>query len=636
MAKSKKFKIIVAVVCCVVILASIILTTTLLLTRKKFDIEPTIETLYNDHTSMTVVAPPTGLTIVNETSPTYYSNGTVLVKNSAGKFGIFSYSDNKLIIPTEHDDFDSGYELKPIKLSYQNHNLDTNNSFYYFDSNDEYIFKAGDDYSGRIKFYNDEGEVLEITCVDSTNGKTYSTIKQRKMSVKEKRKGIRVSTKDKFYNESIEIKDANIIAGYSNDNHKYEMWEITSISGTKYLNLYKVEGKSRKLIQTVNNPIGNDINLADNDTIIMPFILENGTPRLIVASNEMLTPNGQGTTLALYNQLSIYDIELNLVETVKLSNTEHLTYSFVIGNYLYAQYLTPASEDSYNCKLEDYSNEVEYFNLSTYRLNLKNGKYKEVDFDYLITGVNASFNDDTILLSAQEIDDKTIGKDTKNILINSKLKTKEIDYNIDSITKITNKRYLVQSGENVYLIEKDYDLVAYLGKYEVSFYTSESIVLRDGNRAFVTNLEGITIKEYDYNEIFNIYDDKYYLVKTTKEVDGVKYYEHYLERLGVREESPIYSKAETHETYEYNGKHYVTFDSNLIFDGISIITRVRLDGSLFIYEFYNFEGDLLLTLENFTTYNRQLTYNGYSDSENHILYISTATGGIGYYIVVDR
>ena len=305
---------------------------------------------------------------------------------------------------------------------------------------------------------------------------------------------------------------------------------------------------------------------------------------------------------------------------------------------MYAQYTYPASEEDYDFRLEIDPETVEYYKLSTYRLNLKNGKYKAVNFDYLITDVNASFNEDTIQLSVQEIDDKVVNINTKTIIINSKLKTKEVDYEIGKITKITKKRFLVENGNGLYLIDNNYNKIAYLGDYDNYFCTTESIILIDwtSGNAYVTTLDGVTVKQYDYHQISNIHDDKYYLVKTSTVKDGLNYTEYYLERLGIRESSPVYSQAEVYETYEYQGKHYMTYDDSLLLSGVSINTRVRQNGSTFAYDFFDFDGELLLTLDNFTAHNRTLIHYGYSDEEIHVLYISTATGGVGYTIVVDR
>ena len=77
-------------------------------------------------------------------------------------------------------------------------------------------------------------------------------------------------------------------------------------------------------------------------------------------------------------------------------------------------------------------------------------------------------------------------------------------------------------------------------------------------------------------------------------------------------------------------------NDKILKDGVSIITRVRKNGDLYTYEFYNIDGDKLLQLDNFVSTNRVLTYWDYEDDNSVLLYISTNVGGIGYTLMVDR
>ena len=117
--------------------------------------------------------------------------------------------------------------------------------------------------------------------------------------------------------------------------------------------------------------------------------------------------------------------------------------------------------------------------------------------------------------------------------------------------------------------------------------------------------------------------------------DGT-YNEIYLETLGVRQTTPIHSQKQDSETYTYNGIEYETYNDRILRDVVSIITRVRPNGSTYTYEFYNIDGEKLLQLDNFATSNRVLTYWHYEDDESMLLYISTNVGGIGYTLMVDR
>jgi len=648
MAKAKNKKkiiMIIAIVCCVVLVASLI-TTVILLTRKKFDITPNTTVTYNDHKNMKIISLDTNYSIVNDSSPTYYSNGTVFVKDNVGRLGVFSYNENKLIIPVVHASntysTSSGeiqrYPLREFELTTAKYNVNSTNFGLDTTHTEEHIFKAGDATTGKIKFYNDEGTQLNVSYVDDTTLETYAYINQRKMTIKEKRKGVKISTKSKFEHEKIAIIDANYVMSYSNGGSTYEEWEIISKDNTKYTNIYKVEDKQRTLVQTINNPIGNDSVFANNQTTVVPFVLENGKIRFVVFNSINRSSYETQTILADYKQLSIYDEELDLIETVELKDNENINSAFVIGNYVYMQYIYVATEDDYDFAYTNPTDlSVMYFRYENYRLNLKNGDYDDFKFDYLIEDLNAEFNTDTIQITTLPIEDKKC-EDPKSLIVNSKLKTKEFKPKIESITKITDNRYLVENSDGLYLINEYYEEICYLGNYNEYFTTKEGIMLTSWNEGYtyVVSLDGIVIKKYDRYLISNIYDDTYYLVKVKTEKDGIPYTEYYKERMGIRESNPVHSIADGSEQYTFNGTNYVSYNNEILSDGISIITRVRISTNGYAYDFYNYDGDLLLTIDNFKTENRILIYNGYSDENCHSLYISTSTAGVGYHLVVDR
>ena len=619
LSRKKKWIIAVSIVCSVLLITTIV-TSAIIVARRKLDMTATAIATYNNHTNLKVVSPANNVSVFNESEPTYYSNGTVLVENEdTDTYGVYSYTQNKQVIPTDYQ----FANINPIELSVGGEGIN------------EHIFKVGNKFgeiSNEVAFYNDEGEKLNITSYDSDKQENFAYIKQRKLSVSEKRKGVKVKIKDKFEDKKIYITEASYSTSYIVEGkYNYEVWNITAKDGLVYQNLYIVENKQRELVQTINNTEGNSIELNTNNVQIV--FLKNNEPAIY--TSRTVSTVATGTIL----ELSVYDINLNKIGSAEIS-TENLSATLLVGNKLLFQYETEASEDEYDYTKSVssyYGDQTKYYQLSTYSLNLKNGKYKKEKFKYLITNYNNNFNSATVLLTVQEIKDKAL-QDSQLMLINDNLRTKEISYDINTITKLTEDRYLVENNQGQYLIDDKYNLICYLGNYDNYFTTGNAIMLSKTATGYTTvcSLDGIVVTKYHTDKIVNAYHSKYYMVKTTTKKSDGEYNEIYLETLGVRQDSPIYSQKVDSETYNYKGVEYVAYNDKILKDGVSIITRVRKNGESYTYEFYNIDGDKLLQLENFSTDNRVLTYWDYQDNESILLYISTNVGGIGYTLMVDR
>ena len=614
MTKKKLWMIITSVIC-VAVLISVAIASVIAITRRRLDMTPTSVITYNNHTRLRVVSPANNVSVYNSSNPTYYSNGTVLVTNEdTDTYGVYSYVEDREVISTNYE----FAKISPIDLVDGSH-----------------LFRLGNKFgeiSNRFTFHNDEGTDIKITEYDSEKDENFAYIKQRKMSVSEKRKGVKVSTKNRFYNEKIYITNASYSTSYIVEGkYNYEVWNITAKDGTTYRNLYKVEDKTRTLVQTLNNILGNSVELSD--TQLEVAFLKNDKPSFYTAS-QRATFDG----VPLLN-LTAYDDELNNVGTAEFS-TEHISNMVRVGNKIIIQFATPCSEDDYdyaNVETNYSGTTTTYYQLSTYSFNLKNGNYKKEKFKYLITEYNNDFNTETVLITARKIKDKTL-QDSQLLLINDYLKTKEIGYEIDTIAQVSKDRYLVENNLGQYLIDEKYNLIAYLGNYDSYFTTGNAIMLSKTSTGYtyVCSLDGIVVKQYYTNKITNVYNNKYYMVETTsKKADGT-YTEYYLETLGVRQNTPIYSQKDDLDYYTYNGRMYVGYNDQVLADGVSIITRIRENGGTFTYEFYNIEGKKLLELNNFVSINRVLNYWGYDDNGNILLYISTNVGGVGYTLMVDR
>jgi len=618
MSRKKLWTIIISSIVAVVLLTTSIVTI-VLLTRKKWDLTPTYTITYNNHKNLKVVSPANNVSIHNESNPTYYSNGTVFIKNNDTEtYGVYSYIDNKEIIPTSYEISN----ITPIELK--------NGSA----STKEYIFQLNNKFgeiSKVIKFVNDNGEDIKITHFNSEENENYAYIKQRKMSVTQKRKGIKVKTKSKFYNKEIKITNAEYVKSFiAEDKYNYELWNISSSEGIIYENLYKIEDNERILVQTLNNVTGNAITLDKIDLTIN--FLKNGDP--VFYNSTLVTANSDETILhfKIYNK----DLEEICSEQISYNN---INSTFVVGNKLIVQSITNGNEEDYDFTemTDSYTPTIGYYKIKTTSFNLKNGKVKEEKFKYVLTDVNDSFNTETVLLTARKIEDKNLGQ-SELLIINDKLQTKQISYEIDSITKVNDSRYIVENDQGQYIIDENYDLICYLGQSQNYFVTENAIMLSNiyTGITHVCSLDGIVVKSYNNENIINASDSEYYIVKTETEKEDGTYNELYLESLGIRQKNPIYSQKQDSESYIYKDTEYVAFNYEIINDGITIFTRVRKNNDTFTYEFYNIRGEKLLQLDNFTTPNRVLNYWGYYDESGALLYISTNVGGIGYYLVVDR
>ena len=615
----KKLWIIITSVLCVAVLLTVSIAAIITATRRRLDMTPTSVITYNNHTKLRVVSPANNVSIYNDSNPTYYSNGTVLVVNEdTDTYGVYSYVRDCQVISTDYE----FSKITPINL--QCNGVNTGDT----------IFKLGNKFgeiSNKITFHNDDGLDLKITEYDSEKEENYVYIKQRKLNTSEKRKGVKVTTKNRYTNEKVYISNVNYSTSYIVEGkYNYEVWTITTTDGKTYQNFYKVEDKQRELIQT-NNLLGNSVELSDTE--LQMTILKNNEPAFYTIS-ERASLNGE----PLLN-LTAYDINLNNIGSVEIS-TEHISSIVPVGNKMFIQFKTPCSEDDYDYAeiQENYSNKTTtYYQLETYSFNLKTGNYKKEKFKYLITDFNNSFNSETVLITARKIKDKTL-QDSQLLLVNDYLKTKEIGYEIDTIAQISKDRYLVENTQGQYLIDSNYNLIAYLGNYDNYFTTGNAIMLSKTatGYTYVCSLDGIVVKQYFTNKIKNVYNEKYYMVETTTKKEDGTYTEYYLETLGVRQGTPLVSRKQDNETYTYNGVEYVGYNDQILADGVSIITRIRKNGETYTYEFYNIEGKKLLELNNFVSTNRVLNYWGYSDDGNILLYISTNVGGIGYTLMVDR
>lgn len=620
MHKTKKHKIIIAITCVIVLVVAII-ASILIITRKKFDI--TNETFqYNNHTKMVVDRMDSNLTISNgtgsnSTNPEYYSNGTVMVnrKETVG-YGIYSFVQGRLIIPTNYN---TG-NLQPLQLT-NSHNQEI----------DEYLFYVGSPIASTetiMSYYTDEGKLLDIVSYEPVTQKNYVKIKEKSLTLEEKRKGISVKTKNKFTNKAVAVSSVQYITSYVGDGYNYEVWKMTALDGTIYENLYEVqEDGNRKLLQTINNGIG--LNFDSSEIEIS--VLNDGSIRLLT------TTIVEESSLQTVAKLGVYDVNFKEKGTFNITFNNNTLSIFGIGNSLFVQSRTLATENKYDYAELNENGLYNYYKLNTIQYDFYSGDCDEVDCDFIVNTSSTTSLKDCLMASVNFIDNKILGNG-KNIIINEDLKTKEIDYTITSVIKIAKDRYIVENDYGFLLIDEDFNVISNLGDYDSYFTTKESIILTNDTtqQTFVVDLDGTIVKRVAKGQITNIYDDTYYMIKVVENDGTTKYY---AERLGVRKHL-LYQQNNTLDNptqHTFNNINYVRGGFDILSDNLSIITRVReSENNTFAYDFYNVDGDLLLTLTGFTTSTRLLTYWDYSDDNHCIVQISTNVGGEEYFMVIDK
>lgn len=578
----KKFRIIIAIICAAIVLIGSLIAI-IVLTFKKDVIYSDFSISYNNFQKLTQVEPGSDYDI--STQQGYYSNGTVIIQNNTNAlFGIYSYFDNKMIL-------DAKYQKDRIE-AIEIVDLDGN-------STNENIFKVQTtrlENDNEILFYNDRGEDLKITKFNEESGKLYSTIKQKYLRLSEKRKGIDVNTEKMLENIEIEVSNIEFLNAYIFEDTHYEFWSIEDNKNIIYTNIYKVSNKNRILVSTISNEIGTEIGATSTKTIQSLIVLKDGG--INFQNLQVVYENSTEAQISL----TYYDSNYNKLNTAYINLNDNLTTKGLrVGDYAYFQYKIPCSENKYDFA-EIENDVVKYYKLETYKLNLKNGDYDKINFNYLITNYqnnNTQFPIPTLQIQVKEINNKLL-QNTQNVVITEGLKVKEINYEINTITKITSDRYLVENDNTKLLIDNKYNLICNLGNYSSYFTTKESIILKDSlsGYSYVCDLNGIVVKKYLNDDIINIYDNTYYMIKTTTEKDGKTYNEKYLERLGVRQDTPLYSVEQGQSSYIYNDESYSFYSDSIVSNGIGLITRVKQENNKYTYDFYNSKNELIFTLKN--------------------------------------
>lgn len=596
---SKKKKIIISAVSVGIVLIGIILTI-ILVNIKRFNMSTVDEFVFNHHTRMQIVG--YDQTAYTNTGSTY-NNGTTIVTQTGGgtKLGIYSYVDNKFIAPAEYDVIASaGTSSESVK------------SYFKLTKNTELK---------NVNIIDEKGLNLEIFSYDANTGKTFANIKTKNITLTGNKKKVNAKIKNKFVDEAVEIIDAKLTdTKYYKGRYHYEIWTITTADGIEYKNLYKLENNRHNLVQTINNEIGISLDTRNIELIF----LTDGRPMFL--DSRIVTFDGDIQSFEYY----IYDINFNEkgCATLREDIVNHTSSFFRLGNSIFVQFKIPATEDKYEFAeiIESPEIKVNYYNLETKKIDLKNGRLSDVNFDYLINNVYSDFNIETILISASKIKDKKLAN-PQNLLINERLQTKELNYEFNHIKKINDDRYItsIDGTSNFNLIDKGYNLILRLENYTNIFATNDTIIVSDSYYSYICNLDGVIIKKYVAGSVYNIHDSQYYLRKITQDVDGISVDFYYLEQLGLTNEIPLYTySANGKYTYRNNNYDYVRLYTDTK-NCTLIITSTQVEGN-YTYDFFNIDGTCLYSVTNqingISGGNNVTEY--YSDADNVVMKVDSS------------
>lgn len=602
---TKKKKIIISSIVVGVLLLSIVLTI-ILVNIKRFDMRYTDKFDFNNHTTLNVVERDTNLTYYETT----YCNGTQIIKDNATlKQGIYSYIENKNIAEPIYDD------VSLVK------NFETTGKAY---------FKLTDNTQGnKIKIIDEKGKDVSFLKYDESKKITTSEIKSKTIDLQEKNDSVKSKINNKYHNETVTIISAkpyessgftdNYLSAYFMEGlYHYEVWELKTSDDMTYINLYKIESGKHTLIQTLNNETGISL---ESQNLELDFLVD-GTP-ILINTREI---KYDSSTQAM--QYEMYDINFNPKGKSQLNESvsSHIASSFRIGNFKLFQTITEATEDKYDFFVLE-SDVMFYYDIKTFKINLKNADISEVNFDYLISSATTDFNLQTVLINATRIKDKRLTTQ-ENLLINERMQTKKIDYYFNTITKVNKDRFITSTDgiKNFNLIDRNYNLITHLDNFNYVYATDNAIIVKDSNHTYICNSDGVVIKKMANSNFIYLSDNKYYMRSTQRTTDAGIYIDYYLEDLGLSEEKPLYTKNPSN--YTFNGE---TYDNVILLnkDYATLVIAVKSTGTKYTYSVYTIEGEHLGNVENLSSRNAYIE-NMYSDKCNVILKIESN------YLVLDR
>lgn len=567
MTKKKKITIgIISLILALVLIASALMV----ILTSKFKVKNYSDITYYNHTAASTINID-----ANYDRPftnSYYENGTQLIKDNAGKWGLFSSITGKVVVNTNYHDY-----------TILHNNSETNKTYFKF-------FNSAD-LSDGFAIYDEHGN--KIFGTNRLEGDSYEKVVKARVVTRT------VDIEDNFELEQevekVEVKDITFGKSFIGDNYHYESWIITDKKDVKYANLYNMS-EGRKLVQTFGNNVGQ--NIGENiDFVNKIHFLTSGEFVFIHEENKTISSTSKKV-------LKFYDSKLQLKNTIELENPTELSDIIRIGDYLFIQRITAGTEDNYDFKYA--SIDDQYYNLDTYKINMKSGKYSNISAEFIIEDTISTegdfatslFDVNNIIVKAYQIEDKIINK-TKLILVNSKLESMDIDYTFDTIECISKNRYLVSTNDtsNFTLINKKFEVIANLNNYTNVFTTKDNIIVSDNDYTYICNHDGLVIKRYNVGDIINIHHKDYYLVRETSSTTSENFSHYYQGSNGEKIKLILTENDTTNVGDKINNEKTYSYITAKITDDYAYMIACQENGSKGNFSIYNFNGEELLKFE---------------------------------------
>ncbi len=567
---SKKAKIITSAICIGLVVLGLAITI-ILVAIKRFNITPNDTVTLNNHTQM--IECGYDEFEYSAVSATISNNATKIIKNNQDKVGVYSYIDRDFVIPTTHD-----------SITLVEKNIADGHAYYKTVDNGES--------HNIINLLEEHGRDIGVVNYSKNSESNTAYIKEKSVNIVSSAGSVKATAKNKFVLKEVHVQNAELLQVYYDvDKYWYETWDITTTDDMHYTNLYKIKRGQHELIQTINNDIG----LKPEEKDLQLFFTKNGTPRLV---------NLQNTgTHSTYNKFVVYDINYHKLGTAEINDiqAENINKYFQIGDKFFVQCLVPTDSKKYDLQTT-VADKSYYYNVDTYKINLKTGDISKAKFKYVVVETNTDFNNETALLKLVKIKGKRADVESYYV-VNDRLQTQAIDYKFDSITKISKNHYIATSATgDITLIGNNYKKLADFSDYNEYFTTENAIVLKSATDtyAYVCNHNGDIIKKYLKTEIENTYSTKYYSVKETV-IDGANTTtSYYLENLGIREKNPYRIIVNGNQAHTYNDIDY-TFARTVFTEHLTLVLRIKESNGLYDYDFYNIEGKLMTSLTGYTS-----------------------------------
>ncbi len=206
---------------------------------------------------------------------------------------------------------------------------------------------------------------------------------------------------------------------------------------------------------------------------------------------------------------SVYDQNHNLVSQFRRPSSSNITaYSLFDGHIFYqTRTLVPESQEDYTYSLNGYK-----YILSTYSIDLLTGQKKSLDLDYIINSIIPFKNEDGILKYAQveimEIENQIITSD----IAHKHLMNKDGDLlismdgiSVNQLTRLSDER--LYDTQNRYMMTYDFKPLFKLEQNPIFNYQEEIIITTHDGKYGIIDYHGEVLVPFNYTQIHNLFSN---------------------------------------------------------------------------------------------------------------------------------